>query len=321
MNDSEAIFERYALRLYAWQAHRNPVYRRYLQALGKSELRPQRWTEIPLLPIRFFKTHQVLSVPSYEAYFVSSGTSNTPHRSRHFIASLASYHLVARTAYERQMGPIDQYYFVGLLPSYLDNSHSSLISMVHHFMRAARQPDFPFLRTDYRGAELAIRQGRALGRQVVVFGTPLALLEWIKAGVLDYPDWIIETGGMKGQAQEWVQEALHTYLRDHFPHTQVISEYGMTELLSQSYSTPSDSIRFRPPPWMRVVAIDPYDPFEVLAPGRRGRLGIIDLANQHSIAFIATDDLGVVWDDGSFQLLGRMEQAEVRGCNLLLIEG
>ncbi len=315
---SDADFGRYALLLYQMQARFNAVYRRYLDGIGRLNHPPARWQDIPLLPIRFFKTHQVLTTPTYETYFMSSGTTQGADRSYHFIASLAFYHSVARAAFERAMGPIDQYYFIGLLPSYLDNPHSSLISMVGHFMEASGQGDRPLLRTDYAAVTEAIRRGQAAGRRVVLFGTPYALDEWVKEGVGAIPDWIIETGGSKGRGREWVKEELHDYLRAHFPSARVITEYGMAELLSQAYSRPERSTWLQPPPWMRVVAIDPYDPLAVLPPGRRGRLGVIDLANQHSAAFIATDDLGETAEDGTFRILGRMEGSDVRGCNLLL---
>lgn len=313
-----ADFEAKALRVFRFQAEHNAVYRRFLHYLGKSPEAVERLDAVPLMPIRFFKTQRVLSVPDHAHVFISSGTTGTALRSSHYITSLRFYHAVARRAFERLVGPLERFYFIGLLPSYLDNPHASLLSMVRDFMTAAGQDEKPFVRTDFDAVEAHIRRARAMGRQSVVFGVAFALLNWIQWGVRTVPDWIIETGGMKGQRRELVKEEFHAILREAFPGSRIISEYGMTELLSQAYSTPQASTRLRPPPWMRAVAVDLYDPLSMLPPGRRGRLGIIDLANQHSMAFIATDDLGIVHADGTFSILGRYAHAEVRGCNLLM---
>ncbi len=311
-------FEEAALTLFQYQARHNPVYRQFLKGLNKTPDAIRQPADIPLMPIRFFKTQKVLSVPEYETYFLSSGTTDTIRRSTHYIASLSFYHAVSRSIFEALVGPLSRFYFIGLLPSYLDNPHSSLLEMVRHFMEAGGQGDLPFVRSDFDALADHIRTGRAMGREVVVISVAFALLQWAASAPQPTPDRIIETGGMKGQGREWVKEEFHGFLRQAFPDSRIISEYGMTELLSQAYSTPQQSTRLRPAPWMRAIALDPYDPLSPLPPGQRGRLGFIDLANRHSVAFIATDDLGIVHEDGTFSVLGRYEHAEIRGCNLLM---
>jgi len=311
-------FSRAALELYRWHYGHNPVYRRFCDLVERPPTMVRHWKEIPFLPVEIFKHHRVAAVPPpYEAVFESSGTTGTV-RSKHYIKSLDLYRRSFRTAFRLFYGDPSQYVILALLPSYLERKNSSLIFMMEDLIRAAR-PSSGFFLHDTRRLYRTLREAMDRNEKILLFGVSFALWDFAE----QYPvalrhAIVMETGGMKGRRREPVREELHRILQEAFGVERIHSEYGMTELLSQAYSQGAG--RFRTPPWMKVLVRNPEDPLEILPPGRTGGINIIDLANKYSCPFIATQDLGKTHADGTFEVSGRFDWSEVRGCNLLLFE-
>jgi hypothetical protein len=272
-------------------------------------------TKLPFLPIELFKTHDILASEQHAAVcFESSGTTGS-NPSRHLVADTAIYEQSIKRGFERVYGPLEEYVVFALLPSYLERGHSSLVYMVKNWMDANAQNAGGFYRFN-QDKLISDWQAYRGPRRKLLLGVSFALWEMAEnhAG-LDLSDCVVmETGGMKGRRRELIREELHGILRQAFNLPAVHSEYGMTELLSQAYSA-ADGI-FRCPPWMQVLVRDPYDPYRVATSGK-GALNIIDLANLYSCSFIATNDLGEVFADGSFTVAGRMDGSALRGCNLM----
>ncbi|MCX7636800.1 MAG: acyl transferase [Cyclobacteriaceae bacterium] len=307
-----------ALQIFNYQARHNPVYRRFLFARGTEANGIKSITEIPFLPIEFFKSHRIITghwIPT--GYFESSGTTGISS-SRHFFPDEEFYPFHARRNFEFFFGDIGQYHFFALLPSYLERKNSSLVTMLHHFIRQSSSPlsGFYLYNTDAMLNRIseAVKAG---DRKIMLWGVTFALLDLAEKHKPDLSGAIIiETGGMKGRREEITREVLHDTLMRAFSVGQIFSEYGMTELFSQAYS--KGGTRFYPPPWMRVFIRDIYDPLTLLPEGKTGGINIIDLANIHSVAFIETGDLGKLHTDGSFEILGRLDNTDIRGCNLMV---
>ncbi|HSI90964.1 MAG TPA: hypothetical protein VK927_07590, partial [Adhaeribacter sp.] len=292
-------FEEAALGLFRYQAAHNPVYRQYLQLLGKDPAAVFSLEQIPFLPIEFFKTQQVKTGDfEPEVIFKSSGTT-LQQRSCHFVADNDFYLQVASQIFAGFYGPLTDYVFLALLPSYLEQGQSSLVAMVAHFVKQSGQQEPGFFLGRLAELKNAIRKAQKTGKKVMLFGVTYALLDLAETGGdTDLSEVIImETGGMKGRRKEMIREELHGILTRAFNVPAIHSEYGMTELLSQAYSQGNGI--FRAPKTMRILLRDLNDPFEINPNLRSGGINVIDLANIHSCAFIETKDIGKLHADGS----------------------
>ena len=307
-------FENCALEVYRYQREHVPVYRRFVELLGKPE--PLNSSEIPFLPISFFKTHRILSegISEPAALFKSSGTTGM-ERSQHFVADTSIYERSFSETYRRFIGDPQDQVILALLPNYIEQGESSLVYMVDYLIRATDNPVSGFYLGNFEELLSAVEKARATGKKIVLFGVSYALLDLAEL----HPDLsdvlIIETGGMKGRRKEMTKEELHEVLKTGFGAGYIASEYGMSELLSQAYSD-KDGL-FELPPWMQVRLRDTNDPMSIVSEGRTGGVDVTDLANIYSCAFISTQDLGKI-TDGKLQLMGRFDQADIRGCNLLV---
>lgn len=309
-------FETVALELFRWQLKHNAVYREYVQLLRWPVAKIQGVSEIPCLPVEVFKSHDVLvdQLTPQLTFTSSSTTGQTP--SRHLICDTQLYEHAYMEGFRRVYGDPSQYRIFALLPGYLERSGSSLIHMVEGLVSASNDEHSGFYLYDHEALAAAL-VGLPTGRMGLLIGVTHALLDFAEQHQFHLPDLtVMETGGMKGRREELVRAEVHQRLCKAFGAKHIHSEYGMTELLSQAYST--EKGRFYCPPWMKVLIREVDDPFVLAAPGKTGRVHIIDLANRDSCAFIATGDLGRVHEDGGFEILGRFDQAEVRGCNLML---
>jgi Acyl-protein synthetase, LuxE len=312
-------FESLALEIFHQQARNNPIYASYLQALGTDISSIRLMGQIPFLPIRFFKTHEVRSGSfEPETIFESSGTTEMT-RSRHFIKDLSIYEESFIKGFRNVYGNPRDYTIFALLPSYTDRPGSSLVYMVKRLIELSGHDNSGFL-TVNRETRNQITAQDLPGKKNLLIGVTFALLDLAELGTMELKNTIImETGGMKGRREEIVRPELHALLKKAFGLSTIHSEYGMTELLSQAYST-GDGI-FRCPPWMTIFVRDEEDPLLVKSGNGTlsGVINVIDLANIHSCSFIATDDVGKLYPDGSFEVLGRMDGSDLRGCSLLTL--
>jgi hypothetical protein len=305
-------FDASALELFQFQSMHNPVYQEYVRALKVNPKGVKSVSDIPFLPISFFKTHEVKTGKWPTAIvFRSSGTTKTG-RSTHPIEDEAFYHLVAKESFTYHYGDLYNYQLLALLPSYIEQGDSSLINMVKHFMKfTANGSGFFLNNTDDLLQAIQSPTGK-----LWLFGVGYALLDLVEFGfpATLFDALVMETGGMKGRRREITRQELHQRLKTGLGPTEIHSEYGMSELLSQAYGKEGS---FKFPPWVKVLVREPNDPFQVSESGR-GTLNIIDLANIHSCAFVETMDLGMVTERGDFQVLGRMDNSDIRGCSLLI---
>jgi len=310
---NDESFNAIALSVYHFQFANNPLYRDYCIAIGRPEENLQHYREIPFLPISFFKTHSVRTTDfEPEAVFRSSGTTATG-RSRHELKRTALYRRSFLTAFENRYGPVSKYCILGLLPSYLENGDSSLVFMVDELVRLSGHAASGFYAHEHEKLHSTLQQLEQEGQPTLLIGVSYALLQF----ALGYPQKlrhtiIMETGGMKGRSRELTRAELHEALRAGFGVNAIHSEYGMTELLSQAYGI--NGI-FSTPPWMKVLLREETDPFSFS--NASGLINLIDLANLYSCAFIATDDAGR-FAAGGFEVSGRLDHSDIRGCSLLL---
>jgi hypothetical protein len=310
-------FNALAIDLFRLHARLNPVYGRFLEALGTDVSTVTQLQQIPALPIGLFRNHRVLleGVDSV-LNFTSSGTTGAT-TSTHLVPWPTVYERSFMTSFSQVYGPVSNWRILALLPAYLERSGSSLVFMAEHLIRASGDPlSGTYL---YRYDELAdvMRRSEAEGRRTLLLGVTFALLDLAERHPMPLRHTtIMETGGMKGRRPEVVREELHRILKDAFQVPAIHSEYGMTELLSQAWSTGGGL--YQCPPWMRVRIRDTNDPLSYLGDGRTGGIDVFDLANIGSCPFIATQDLGKVHGDGTFEVLGRFDHSDVRGCNLLV---
>lgn len=309
-------FETKALEVFRFQAENNPVYREFIQHLGIKIAEIETVSAIPFLPISFFKSHQILSGDTAPAIiFSSSGTTGTVN-SLHPVVDIDLYRQSFQQAFQLFYGDIAEYNLLALLPSYAEREGSSLIYMIDDLMSKSRPNSNYFL---YNHQELAERllQLYHEKQKVILIGVTYALLDFIENYQIQYPELIVmETGGMKGKRKEMVREELHEILCQGFGVQKIHSEYGMTELLSQAYSKGNGI--FECPPWMKVMIRDTNDPFQYSTANKTGGINVIDLANIYSCSFIATQDLGRLHEEGRFEVLGRFDHSDIRGCNLLV---
>jgi len=319
------LFNQTALDLFAYQYSGNIVYQRWCDLIlpghhPKSEAGVpliDHYTKIPAMPIGFFKT-QTVQTGNYEPafYFESSGTTGT-EQSKHYIKDEAVYQQSFMTTFKAVYGPIHNWCIIGLLPAYLERPHSSLVYMVEHLIKASNHVQSGFYLYDHEALAQTLAANEAAGQKTLLIGVTFALLDFAEKYPmpLSYTT-ILETGGMKGRRKELTRKEVHGVLMDAFQVLTIHGEYGMTELLSQAYATGNGI--YNCPPWMRVLVTEEEDPLTVKTSGR-GTLQVIDLANIDSCAFIATEDVGAVYEDGSFEVFGRMDHSALRGCSLMVL--
>lgn len=310
-------FEAHALQLFQYQFEEVPVYRKFCKLLGVSKSKVRSVEAIPFLPIDFFKSHTVLSkAKKHQIIFKSSGTTGSIP-SKHYVADVSRYEESFQTAFERNYGTPSEMVILALLPSYLERGDSSLIYMVHHLIKATESPHSGFYLDNLSALIKKIDTLEAAGIPTLLIGVSYALLDLVAAHQFNLKTTtVMETGGMKGRRKEMVRSELHALLKKGFGVSHIHSEYGMTELLSQAYSKGEGL--FTTPPWMRVLTRETEDPLSYTT-GRTGGINVIDLANTYSCAFIATQDLGKVHDSYTFEVLGRFDHSDVRGCNLMVV--
>lgn len=312
-------FAALALEMFRFQAAYNPVYHQFLAHLDIQPDEVKRLEEIPFLPIQLFKNYQLQTgawIPTRT--FTSSGTTGA-QTSHHLLREEEWYRQNARRGFTHFYGPVSNYCVLALLPAYLERTGSSLVFMADDFIRQSRYRESGFFLHDYEALQLRLETCLKAGIPVLLIGVSFALWDLAEQFPMHLGNTIVmETGGMKGRRREITREELHGILKSAFQLPAIHSEYGMTELLSQAYSK-GEGV-FYPAPTMRVVAREINDPFQWQQMGKTGVLNIIDLANIDTISFIATDDLGRVQEDGAFEVLGRLDASDLRGCNLLLTD-
>jgi hypothetical protein len=304
---TESDFAQSAIQLFQYQVRHNIAYQQFARLLDYPAKEVDDVTALPFLPVEFFKTHAIQTgVFQPETFFYSSGTTDQ-QRAAHPVKSLDHYHRTALQGFERTYGHPRDMAILGLLPSYLDNPNASLVSMVRHFVGHSAYSASGFFLDDLKSLADTLRRLEEQQVPTLLIGVSFALLDLAESYPVPLHNTIVmETGGMKGRRKEMIRDELHETLKQAFGLPVIHSEYGMTELLSQAYAS-RDGL-FQPPPWM--------DPLHVTRTGK-GALNIIDLANEHSCAFLATQDLGTVYEDGTFEVSGRFDHADVRGCNLM----
>lgn len=314
LSTSPDNFEERALALFHHQYQNVSVYRSYADLVHRNH--PKSLNEIPFLPISFFKTARIIDQESIniDLHFQSSGTGNSG-RSQHFVLDKQWYDDSFSSGFTHFFGPVEEYVVLALLPNYVDQGDSSLVYMVNTLIQQSKQELSGFLLQEPSSLIERYRAAVSQGKKVIIFGVSYALLDLAELKIDLSEAIIIETGGMKGRRKELTKAELHAALIEGLGVDHVRSEYGMTELLSQGYSMKDG--KFQVVPWMKILIRDPYDPFTLFPHERSGGINVIDLANQHSCAFIQTQDLGRIEGDG-FYLEGRFDEADVRGCNLLV---
>lgn len=315
---SENEFNRLALSAFRYQFEHNSVYRAWVRQLGVKPEEVQLTEQIPFLPIQFFKQQTVVCgepLPEATRFYSSGTTGQTP--SVHIVNNLALYEESFMTGFTRVYGDPADYCILALLPNYLEREGSSLVYMAHHLIAASRHPESGFYLNQYQALANKLEALSLSSQKVLLIGVSYALLDLCDFHPHFNADAVVmETGGMKGKRKELLKPELHALLKKGFGVSTIHSEYGMTELLSQAYS--QEEGRFRCPPWMKVMIRRVDDPLSLSPSGKTGGINVIDLANRESCSFIATQDLGRVFKDGSFEIMGRYNQSDVRGCNLMV---
>ncbi|HEY4196458.1 MAG TPA: acyl transferase [Mucilaginibacter sp.] len=314
-NDQQ--FADVALQVFRYQAKNCSVYSEFISNLKIDIDTVTRVEQLPFLPISFFKSHEVLSTADeVKITFTSSGTTGMIN-SKHLVADISWYEESFRRAFEIFYGDIKNYCILALLPSYLEREGSSLIYMAEDLVKKSANPDSGFFLYNHDELFQQLKKQQEAKKPTLLIGVTFALLDFVERYPIYFPELIVmETGGMKGRRKEMIREELHETLCRGFGVDVIHSEYGMTELLSQAYSK-GDGI-FNCPPWMKVITRDTNDPVSTLDNDKTGGINVIDLANINSCSFIATQDLGKVHKDGSFEALGRFDNSDIRGCNLLI---
>ncbi len=315
---SEKEFNALALDIFKFQFENNIVYRSFCDLLYRHPSDVKNISDIPFLPIQFFKTRKVLSSrTAIEKTFTSSGTTGNV-TSKHLVTDLALYKDSYLKGFKHFYGNIKDYVVLALLPSYLERDGSSLIYMVNDLIAKSKQPESGFYLNNLEDLAQTLHQLEARGQKTVLIGVSFALLDLIEQFQFNLKHTIVmETGGMKGRRKEIIRQELHHILRTGFGITQIHSEYGMTELLSQAYSKGNGV--FDCPPWMKILTRDTEDALTLQQPNKTGGINVIDLANLNSCSFIATQDLGKVDENGQFEIIGRFDNSDIRGCNLMAL--
>ncbi|HEY6063137.1 MAG TPA: acyl transferase [Chitinophagaceae bacterium] len=325
----EENFEALAIEVFRFQSENNPVYKDFLQAFEVDAATVRELTGIPFLPASFFKSHEIrTTVFQPQVIFESSGTSGSIN-SRHLLKDLSLYEESFSRGFEFFYGMLNEWCIIGLLPSYLERKNSSLVYMVDKLIDLSEHPQSGFYLDEYEKLFAVLNELEKQQQKTLLIGVSFALIDFAEKYCLPLKYTVImETGGMKGRREEMIREEVHAILKRSFSLDHIHSEYGMTELLSQAYSK-GEGI-FHCPPWMRIMMRDEEDPLRVQSlvgsqiQGNRltaltGAINVIDLANIYSCSFIATDDLGKLYPDGGFEVLGRMDGSDLRGCSLMVV--
>ncbi len=315
---SKKEFEKITLKVFRHQYDNNTVYRDFCHFLNVEKQDVKTLQQIPFLPIQFFKSHNVVSTSDAPAItFTSSGTTGMA-TSRHLVTDLSWYEQSFRLAFSQFYGNIEDYAVLALLPSYLEREGSSLIYMVEDLISGSNNPDSGFYLHNYDELIAKLTALDVAGQNVLLIGVTYALQDLVEKQNFNLKNTIImETGGMKGRRREMIREELHEVLCKGFGVNKIHSEYGMTELLSQAYSL-GDGI-FECPPWMDILIRDTEDALTYVGTEKNGGINVIDLANYNSCSFIATQDLGKKYPNHSFEVLGRFDNSDIRGCNLMVL--
>ena len=311
-------FNKTALDIFRFQASNNLVYKTFLNHLKVDVNAIENIEEIPFLPIQFFKSHKIISSKSpIEQTFLSSGTTGM-FQSKHYVTAISIYEESFTKTFQHFYGDIEDYTVLALLPSYLERTGSSLIYMVNNFIEKSNNPKSGFYLDNLEELANNLKELDKKGAKILLIGVSFALLDLLDKHKFNLKNTIImETGGMKGKRKELIREELHNILCDGFGVSKIHSEYGLTELLSQAYSKGNGI--FECPPWMKILTRDTEDALTILPEGKSGGINVIDLANINSCSFIATQDLGKIYKNGTFEVLGRFDNSDIRGCNLLVL--
>ncbi len=316
--NNQTEFEDLTLKIFKFQFENNRIYRSFCDLLYKHPSDIKDIKDIPFLPIQFFKSHNILSSKDViKATFSSSGTTGSI-TSKHHVTDLDIYTQSFTKGFQQFYRNIEDYVVLALLPSYLERKGSSLIYMVDAMIKQSKYAESGFYLNNYSELKDTLVTLESQGKKILLIGVSFALLDLVETYQFNLNNTIImETGGMKGRRKELIREDLHAKLKIGFGVNSIHSEYGMTELLSQGYSKGQGI--FHSPNWMRILTRDTEDPLSIYASGKTGGINIIDLANINSCSFIATQDLGRVNDDGTFEVIGRFDNSDIRGCNLMVL--
>ncbi|MHA7056561.1 LuxE/PaaK family acyltransferase [Aquimarina sp. M1] len=314
-NDQD--FEKVALRIFQHQYINCRIYQRFCNLLGITKTSVKTTEEIPFLPIEFFKQKKIVSASAdIQQIFTSSGTTDSI-TSKHYVTDVNIYETSFQKGFQFFYGDIKEYTVLALLPSYLEREGSSLVYMANTLIKESQHPESGFYLDETEKLITTLKQLSTTGQKTLLMGVSFALLDLVENRRIELQDntIIMETGGMKGRRKEMIREELHQNLTKGFDVSKIHSEYGMTELLSQAYSK-GDGL-FYCPPWMKISTRDTEDALTKMPAGKTGGINIIDLANINSCSFIATQDLGKTYTNGSFEILGRFDHSDIRGCNLM----
>jgi len=310
-------FDSLAFEIFRFQADHCKVYGNFVKNLGIKSADIKDINNIPFLPIEFFKSHDVISGTSLGSEVFKSSGTNGMAQSKHIVHNTEIYIQSFRKAFEIFYGDINKYVVLALLPSYLERDGSSLIYMVDDLIQASNNDQSGYFLYDHKKLYKTLLHLKQSKTPTILIGVTYALLDFAESHTIEYPELVVmETGGMKGKRREMVRKELHETLCAGFGVPVIHSEYGMTELLSQAYSKGAGI--FHCPPWMQIRVRDTNDPLELLGINQTGGINVIDLANINSCSFIATQDLGKAFQDGTFEVLGRFDNSDIRGCNLLV---
>jgi hypothetical protein len=314
---NQDLFTEATLKVFKLQSEKNPVYRDFILSLGRTPGDVKSIADIPFLPAEMFRSHEIVTENRPAAIVFESSRTEGAVPSRHFVSDLRIYERSFLESFSYFYGDPSEYLFAALLPSYTERNNSSLVYMVEGLIKKSRNPDSGFYGSNREELIRNIWKANSKGHRNILLGVSFALLDLAESWSPDLSGSIVmETGGMKGRRKEITREELHDILKLKLNVPAIHSEYGMTELLSQAYS--SGNGIFQCPPWMKIVIRDPQDPMEVTdEPGKTGGINIIDLANINSCSFIATSDYGKLYEKGCFGISGRFDNSEIRGCNLM----
>ena len=315
---TEELFNAMALKIFKFHFEKNRVYRSFCDLLYKHPSDVKTIEEIPFLPIQFFKTHNILSSGEpVQASFTSSGTTGST-TSKHLVTDLKIYEESFQKGFNHFYGTIEDYVVLALLPSYLERDGSSLIYMVDALIKQSKHPESGFYLNNFSELKNTLTRLDSEGKKVLLIGVSFALLDFVETYQFNLKNTIImETGGMKGRRKELIREELHQQLKLGFGVNTIHSEYGMTELLSQAYSKGNGI--YKCPNWMRILTRDTEDALSIQPKEKAGGINVIDLANINSCSFIATQDLGKVYENNTFEIIGRFDNSDIRGCNLMVL--
>lgn len=315
---NDKSFDHYALEIFRFQAKNNEIYNKFLSLLQIDFHSIKKINQIPFLPIQFFKSHKVISSKEkIQEIFLSSGTTGF-NQSKHYITDIQIYEQSYLKGFEYFYGNPEDYIILALLPNYLERKGSSLVYMIDDLIKKSKSPESGFYLNNLKELSHKLTGLDKRNKKILLIGVSYALLDLIEFKEFDLKNTIIiETGGMKGRRKELVKEELHHELCKGFGVDMIHSEYGMTELLSQAYSKGNGI--FKTPPWMKILTRDTEDALTILSQDRTGGINVIDLANVNSCSFIATQDLGKIHANDTFEILGRFDNSDIRGCNLMVV--